>query len=110
MTRFPQGAAAAIVPQTAARWIAEGITKVGLQVAATGTGVKGSAATADPSQRSTNLVLAPDRHHGGHQRISVNVNGRLPFKVCHWDPRLKLSFWSRLFMALMSAAVANASR
>ena len=83
MTRFPQGAAAAIVPQTAARWIAEGITKVGLQVAATGTGVKGSAATADPSQRSTNLVLAPDRHHGGHQRISVNVNGRLPFKVCH---------------------------
>ena len=83
MTRFPQGAAAAIVPQTAARWIAEGITKVGLQVAATGTGVKGSAATADPSQRSTNLVLAPDRHHGGHQRISVNVNGRLPFKLCH---------------------------
>ena len=23
---------------------------------------------------------------GGHQRSSVNVNGRLPFKVCHRDP------------------------
>ena len=27
-------------PRTAARWIAEGITKAGLQAAATGTGVK----------------------------------------------------------------------
>ena len=42
---------------------------------------KGQAATADPPQRSTYLVLMPDL--GGHQRSFVNVNGRLPFKVCH---------------------------
>ena len=43
---------------------------------------KGQAATADPPQRSTYLVLMPDL--GGHQRSFANVNGRLPFKVCHF--------------------------
>ena len=42
---------------------------------------RGQGATADPPQRSTYLVPMPDL--GGHQRSSVNVNGSLPFKVCH---------------------------
>ena len=36
-------------PRSAARWIAEGIAKAGLQAAATGTGVKGRQATATPA-------------------------------------------------------------
>ena len=39
-TRFPRGRRQAMSPRTAAQWLAEGITKAGLQAAATGTGVK----------------------------------------------------------------------
>ena len=69
-------------PRTAARWLAEGITKAGLQAAATGTGTKGSASHSLPTV-TLNLPGAGAGHLGGHQRSSVNVNGRLPFKVCH---------------------------
>ena len=69
-------------PRAVARWIAERITKAGLQAAATGTGVKGSASHSRPTV-TLNLPGAGAGHLGGHQRSSVNVNGRLPFKVCH---------------------------
>ena len=51
-------------------------------VAATGTGVKGSASRSRPTV-TLNLPGIGAGHLGGHQRSSVNVNGRLPFKVCH---------------------------
>ena len=68
--------------RTAARWLAEGITKAELQAAATGTGVKGSANHSRPTV-TLNLLGAGAGHFGGRQRGSVNVHGRLPFKVCH---------------------------
>ena len=46
--------------RTAARWLAEGITKAELQAAATGTGVKGSANHSRPTLTLNLLVLAPD--------------------------------------------------
>ena len=69
-------------PRTAARWIAERITKAGLQAAATGTGVKRVSSHSRPTA-TLNLPGAGSGHLGGHQRSSVKVNGRLPFKVCH---------------------------
>ena len=71
--------------RTAARWIAEGITKAGLQEAATGTGVKGSASHSRPTG-TLNLLGAGAGHLGGHRRSSVNVNGKFPFKVGHRHP------------------------
>ena len=59
-----------------------GVTKAELPAAATGTGVKGSASHSRPTA-ALNLPGAGAGHLGEHQRSSVNVNGILPFKVCH---------------------------
>ena len=86
-------------PRSAARWVAEGIAKAGLQAAATGTGVKGPAShslrpplaavrperqrrlcLAGPQQSDCNPQHLPGTgagHPGGHQRCYVTIVGRI---------------------------------